>query len=132
MTMTRICVPTDGQGGLDAAVGEHFGRVPTYTIFNTDTASVDIVANTSEHAGGRGLPADILSSLGIDVLLCKGAGRRAIDILGANGIEVCIGVGGTAGEAIDVWKTGQLASASSEDACQQHAFHDHEKHEPCA
>ena len=126
--MTRVCVPTAGRGGLDDAVGEHFGRVPTYTIFNTETQSVDVVDNTSEHAGGSGLPADILSELGIDVLLCRGAGRRALDILGANGIEVCDGVDGTAGEAINAWKEGSLSSASKEDACQQHAFHDHEKH----
>jgi len=125
--MTRVCVPTAGRGGLDDAVGEHFGRVPSYTIFDTETQSVDIVDNTSEHAGGSGLPADILSKLGIDVLLCRGAGRRALDILGTNGIEVCVGVDGTAGEAIDAWKAGSLASASGKDACQQHAFHDHEK-----
>ena len=126
--MTRICVPTAGDGGLDDTVGEHFGRVPTYTIFDTETESVDIVDNTSEHAGGSGLPADILSKLGINVLLCRGAGRRALDILGTNGIEVCIGVDGTAGEAIGAWKTGSLSSASGKDACQQHTFHDHEKH----
>ncbi len=126
--MTKICVPTAGRGGLDDSVGEHFGRVPTYTIFDTETQKVDIVDNTSEHAGGTGLPADILSNLGIDVLLCRGAGRRALDILGANGIEVSVGVDGTAGEAITAWKEGSLSSASKEDACQQHAFHDRENH----
>jgi len=100
--MTKVCVPTAGRGGLEDAVGEHFGRVPTYTIFDTETQSVDVVDNTSEHAGGSGLPADILSKLGIDVLLCRGAGRRALGILGENGIEVCVGVGGTAGQAESV------------------------------
>jgi len=118
--MTKICVPTAGRGGLEDTVGEHFGRVPTYTIFDTETQSVDIVDNASEHAGGSGLPADILSKLGIDVLLCRGAGRRALSIFGEKGIEVC--------EAIYAWKAGNLANASSEDACQQHTFHDHEKH----
>ena len=110
-------------------MGEHFGRVPTYTIFDSATRKVEVIDNTSEHAGGRGLPADILSKLGIDVLLCRGAGRRAIDILGTNEIEVCIGVDGTAGEAIYAWKAGTLSSASAADACQQHTFHDHSKDE---
>lgn len=126
--MTKICVPTATSGGLNDLVGEHFGRVPTYTLFDTETRSADIISNTSEHAGGSGLPADILSNLGIDVLLCKGAGRRALEILGGNGIEVCIGVAGTAGEAVRAWETGSLASATSKDACQQHAFHDSDKH----
>jgi len=122
-------VPTAGQGGLDDAVGEHFGRVPTYTIFDSGTRQVEIVDNTSEHAGGNGLPADILSKLRIDVLLCRGAGRRAIDIFTGNGIEVCVGVDGTAGEAIYTWEAGTLSKASNADACQQHAFHDSEKND---
>ena len=127
--MTRICVPTAGRGGLEDAVGEHFGRVPTYTIFDSGTRKVEVVDNMSEHAGGTGLPADILSKLKIDVLLCRGAGRRALDIFGGKGIEVCIGVDGTAGEAIYAWKAGTLSSASGADACQQHTFHDHKKDE---
>lgn len=125
--MTRVCIPTATHGGLNDLVGEHFGRVPTYTIYDSETQDVEIISNTSEHAGGSGLPADILADLGIDVLLCKGAGRRAIDILAGRGIQVCIGVSGTAGGAVDAWKTGDLSSASSDDACQQHTFHDNEK-----
>jgi predicted Fe-Mo cluster-binding NifX family protein len=126
--MTKVCVPTAGRGGLDDAVGEHFGRVPSYTIFDTETQSVNVIDNTSEHAGGSGLPADILSKLGIDILLCRGAGRRALGIFGEKGIEVCVGVEGTAGEAINAWKAGNLTGASDADACQQHTFHNAAKH----
>ena len=122
--MTRVCVPTAGRGGLDDLVGEHFGRVPAYTIYNTETDQVEIVQNDSEHTGGTGLPGEILASLGIDVLLCSGLGRRAIGILNTNGIEVCIGISGTAREAIESWKGGKLSGASEGDACQEHAFHD--------
>jgi len=122
--MTKVCVPTAGGGGLNALVGEHFGRVPTYTIYDSETGAVEVVDNTSEHAGGTGLPADLLSNLGIDVLLCSGLGRRAIGILSENGIEVCVGLSGTAREAIEAWKGGQLSGASEGDACQRHAFHD--------
>jgi len=122
--MTRVCVPTAGRGGLDDLVGEHFGRVPAYTIYNTETDQVEIVQNDSEHMGGTGLPGEILANLGIDVLLCSGLGRRAIGILNTNGIEVCIGISGTAREAIESWKGGKLSRASEGDACQEHAFHD--------
>jgi len=122
--MTKVCVPTAGRGGLDDLVGEHFGRVPAYTIYNTETDQVEIVRNDSEHMGGTGLPGEILANLGIDVLLCSGLGRRAIGILNTNGIEVCIGISGTAREAIESWKGGKLSGASEGDACQEHAFHD--------
>jgi len=123
--MTKVCVPTATHGGLDDLVGEHFGRVPTYTIYDSETGTVEIVDNTSEHAGGSGLPGEILSGLGIDVLLCSGLGRRAIGILTGNGIEVSVDISGTAGEAIEAWKKGNLSEASEEDACQEHAFRDH-------
>jgi len=122
--MTKVCIPTSGRGGLDDLVGEHFGRVPTYTIYDSETEAVEVVDNTSEHAGGAGLPADILASLGIDVLLCSGLGRRAIGILSEKGIEVSIGLSGTAREAVEAWKGGGLSGASDDDACQQHAFRD--------
>ena len=123
--MTKVCVPTDGAGGLDDLVGEHFGRVPTYTIFNPETEEVEIVDNTSEHMGGAGYPAQILADLGIDVLLCSGLGRRAIQMLSESGIEVCTGVSGTARQAIGSWKAGSLAKAAEGDACTRHEFHDH-------
>jgi predicted Fe-Mo cluster-binding NifX family protein len=123
----RVCVPSAGTGGLTDQVGEHFGRVSTYTIFDTETGAVEVVANRSEHAGGAGLPADILAGLGIDVLLCQGAGRRALGILADHGIEVCVGVSGRIDQAIEQWKGGTLTSASEGDACQRHEFHDHEK-----
>lgn len=122
--MTRVCVPTAGSGGLGDLVGEHFGRVPTYTIYNAETGEVEVVDNTSGHMGGSGLPGEILVQLGIDVLLCSGLGRRAIGILNQNGIEVCAGVSGTARAAIEAWKAGRLSKASDKDACQKHAFRD--------
>lgn len=123
--MTKVCVPSAGTGGLSDHVGEHFGRVPTYTIVDTETGGVEVVANTSEHAGGVGLPADILAGLGIDVLLCQGAGRRALSILGEKGIEVCVGISGQISQAIETWKKGALSPAGEGDACQQHEYHDH-------
>jgi len=127
--MTKVCVPTVGPGGLDDVLGEHFGRVPTYTVYDTESGTVEVFDNTSEHAGGSGLPADILASMGIDVLLCGGAGRRALAILRENGIEVCVGLSGTAGQAIEAWKQGKLSDASEADACQRHAFRDRGTHQ---
>ena len=126
--MTTVCVPTAGPGGLDDQVGEHFGRVPTYTLYDVESDAVRIVGNTSEHAGGTGLPAELLTDLGIDVLLCRGLGRRAIGLLEQSGIEVCAGVSGTAREAIATWKAGGLTPASQADACERHAFRDSKGH----
>jgi predicted Fe-Mo cluster-binding NifX family protein len=123
--MTRVCVPTNGVGGLDASVGEHFGRVSTYTILDTDKETTTVVDNESEHMGGSGYPAEILSKLGIDVLLCRGLGRRAVGMLSEDGIEIYIGEQDTARRIIDAWKAGFLSRAAEGDACTRHVFHDH-------
>ncbi len=123
--MTMLCCPTQGPGGLDDTIGEHFGRVPTYTLVDTETGRVDVVRNTSEHLGGSGMPADLLIAAGIDVLLCAGLGRRAIQLLTDGGIEVCTGASGTVAHAVAAWKKGTLASAGMSDACTRHVFHDH-------
>ena len=117
----RVCVPSAGPGGLDDLVGEHFGRVPTYTIYDTETGQVEILPNTSEHMGGAGLPAELLAQAGVDVVICSGLGRRAIGLLSQSGIEVCTGASGTVREAIEAWRSGKLSGA---DACDRHLFHD--------
>ncbi|MFO7677002.1 MAG: NifB/NifX family molybdenum-iron cluster-binding protein, partial [Thermoplasmatota archaeon] len=50
----KICVPTMGNKGLEENIGEHFGRVPTYTIVDVENNKVKVVQNTSEHMGGDG------------------------------------------------------------------------------
>ena len=123
--MTRLCIPTEGSGGSEDRVGEHFGRVPTFTVVDTDTNAIEILENTSEHMGGVGLPAELLARAGIDVVLCSGLGRRAIQLLSDAGVSVCTGMTGTVAEVVAAWKGGGLPEARESDACTRHAFHDH-------
>ena len=123
-----ICVPTMGDRGLEENVGEHFGRVPTYTIVDIDTANVRIVPNTSHHVGGMGYPPEIMANEKVDVMICRGLGRRAITMFNEIGIEVYIGASGTVKDAISAFKEGKLLKASESDACGQHAFRDQHHH----
>jgi predicted Fe-Mo cluster-binding NifX family protein len=118
----RICIPTEGNGGLDDRVCEHFGRSPTYTIYDTETGEVEILPNTSEHFGGSGLPAELLAQAGVNVVLCAGLGPRAIALLAQYGIEVHTGAFGTVREAIQAWQAGRLSGA---EPCERHLFHEH-------
>ncbi len=118
----KVCIPTMGDKGLDEQVGEHFGRVPTYTVYDSETEELNIMDNTSGHAGGSGYPAEILANAGINVMVCGGLGSRAISMFEQSGVMVYIGARGTVKEALDMWKAGQLTAATNEDACAQHAF----------
>jgi len=123
--MTKLCIPTDGSGGLEATVGEHFGRVPTFTLVDSETGAVEILDNTSEHMGGAGLPADLLVQAGAEVILCQGLGRRAIQLLSSAGVSVCTGMSGTVADIVASWKSGTAAEAGESDACTRRTFHDH-------
>ena len=125
----KICVPTLGENGLNDHVGEHFGRVPTYTIVDLDTNEVKIIPNTSEHMGGQGYPPEIMTREGVDIMVCRGLGRRAITMFEERGIEVYIGAFGTVKDAINDYKQGRLQKAGMTDACSQHAFRDSNRHE---
>lgn len=126
----KLGIPSLGDRGLEELVGEHFGRVPFYTIVDTETESVTVVPNTSEHMGGRGYPPELLSQAGVDIMLCRGLGRRAVMMFEEMGIQVFVGVDGTISNAVDQWREGRLEMATDENACSQHAFrqHDHGEH----
>ena len=124
----KICIPTMGENGLDNLVGEHFGRVPTYTIVNLETNEVKVIPNTSEHAGGYGYPPEIMAREGVDAMVCRGLGRRAISMFEQLGIEVYIGASGTVKDAVEAFKKGTLKKASEDDACAKHAFRDRHHH----
>jgi predicted Fe-Mo cluster-binding NifX family protein len=120
----KICIPTMGNNGLDDIVGEHFGRVPTYTIVDIDTYEVKVIPNTSHHMGGYGDPPEIMAREGVNVMVCQGLGRRAISMFENLGIAVYIGASGTVRDAVDMFKQGNLQKASESDGCGKHAFRD--------
>jgi predicted Fe-Mo cluster-binding NifX family protein len=120
----KIAVPTMGDAGLDELVGEHFGRVPTYTVVDTETNEVVVLPNTSEHTGGTGYPPEIIAGAGADVMLCRGLGRRAVMMFEEMGIHVFVGAMGAVKDAILQFQDGILEEATDENACKQHAFHD--------
>ena len=127
----KVCIPTNSEKGLDDTVGEHFGRVPTYTIVDLEKNDVKVIPNTSNHMGGERNPPEILAEHGVNVMICQGLGRRAIAMFTDFGIDVYIGASGTVKDAIDAYKNGQLRKASEGDACSQHAFrgeHGHGDH----
>ena len=127
----KICIPTMGNKGLDDFVGEHFGRVQTYTIIDLETDEVRVIPNESHHMGGQGYPPELLKQEGVNVMVCRGLGRRAISMFEEIGIEVYIGATGLVKDAIADFKQGKLQKASETDACGMHAFRDqhHNEHQ---
>ncbi|MEA1985420.1 MAG: NifB/NifX family molybdenum-iron cluster-binding protein [Euryarchaeota archaeon] len=121
----KVCIPSMEHGGLDDAVGQHFGMVTTYTVLDTETKDISVVENTSEHRGGVGMPPELLSKAGVDIMLCGGLGGKAVKMFEDYGIEVFIGAQGTVQDAITAWEAGKLSMATNENACNEHRQHGH-------
>jgi len=118
----KLCIPSMGDRGLDEQVGEHFGRVPFYTLVDPETKEVKVVPNNSGHMGGQGYPAEILANMAIDAMLCGGLGRRAIQMFQDRGVMVYVGATGTVRDAVNAYENKSLEAATDANACAQHAF----------
>ncbi|NLI73794.1 MAG: dinitrogenase iron-molybdenum cofactor biosynthesis protein [Euryarchaeota archaeon] len=116
-----ICVPTEGDRGLDEAVCQHFGRATTFTLYDIDTGNIRVVENRSEHMGGVGTPPEHLSREGVNIVIAGGLGPKAIDMLNNYDIEVFVGAGGTVREAIELWRNKSIERATRDNACRDHA-----------
>jgi len=116
----RIALPTNGDRGMDEEISPHFGRAVTYTIYDTETKEVEVVDNTSSHMGGTGVPPDLLHEKGVEILICGGIGRKAIDLFGSRGIKVYCGAIDTVKDTIELFEAGILEEASMNNACSGH------------
>lgn len=125
----KVAIPTMGDKGMDEQVGQHFGKVPTYTIVDTDTNDVRVIPNTSEHMGGVGLPPELMAREGVETMLAAGLGHRAVMMFQDLGIMVYIGAQGTVKDTLKLYQDGQLSAATEENACKEHREHGH--HHQC-
>ena len=88
----RIIVPVSEENGIDSQLSQHFGRAPFYAIIDLDykgqVISQRIIANTSEHFGGLGLPPDKILQLKPKALVTYGLGSKALRIFQDAGVSV--------------------------------------------
>ena len=115
-----VSIPVMDRSGLASPVGAHFGKVPSYAIFDTENGQLNFLENTSEHLGGVGMPPELLSKAGVNIVLCSGLGPKAVDMLTSLGIQVHVGAKGTVKDTIDAWKAGKLPKANMDNACKEH------------
>jgi predicted Fe-Mo cluster-binding NifX family protein len=112
----RICIPTHGDEGLEAAVAGHFGRAPFLTLVDTDSGEVSVLAN-APHGEGQCHPTDALEGRGVEAVLCSGVGRRALASLAGAGIQVLVTQAPRVHEAVEALRRGTLRALGSDDAC---------------
>ena len=118
----RVCIPTESDDGLSAMVYGHFGSAPFFTIVDTDSNSVEVVDNgKDEHEHGHCQPLQPLLGKEVDCLVVAGIGRRALQILQGNGLQVLQARPGTVGDICAAAAAGELPELGFDDACGGHA-----------
>lgn len=123
----RLCIPTVDAAGLEGRLSGHFGSAPYYTLVETETRAVEVVANGhAEHEHGRCDAASSLQGLNVDAVVCQGLGRRAFAGLRDVGIAVFVAEPGTVSSALVAFGEGRARRMASEEACRgghQHGGH---------
>ncbi|OHB76500.1 MAG: hypothetical protein A2Z25_11420 [Planctomycetes bacterium RBG_16_55_9] len=120
----RICIPTMDGRGRDAELCEHFGSAPYFTIYDSETDAYETLDNADrEHEHGTCHPMNGLKSKGIDCVVCKGLGRRALEKLNSSGINVFRTDGSTVRDIAENFSAGKLDKIDAENACQEHRCH---------
>lgn len=121
MSTFLLAVPSANPGGLDAAMGMHFGHCDIYTIVEvTDNAvaSVTTLPNVPHQQGGCMAPVQHLAGHGVKKLLAGGMGMRPLMGFQQVGIEVYFaGNFPTVGQAVQAFLEGKLPAFSTEFTC---------------
>jgi predicted Fe-Mo cluster-binding NifX family protein len=115
----KICIPTEGDEGLGAAVAGHWGRAPFLTLVDTESGEVSIVAN-APHGEGHCNPMGSLEGRGVQAILCSGVGRRAVAALESAGIQVLVTGADRVDEAVAALRTGAVRVLEADGACGGH------------
>lgn len=109
----RIAVTVE-RADLDAPVEPRFGRAPYFLVVDSDTMAWEAVENRQslDLPQGAGIQAaQNLLTRSPKVVLTGNCGPKAFRVLQAGAVEVCVGVKGTAREAVKGYLEGLYVPA---------------------
>lgn len=116
-----LCIPTNGNTGLEDTVSDHFGSAPFFTLINSEDGAVTILENrNAHHDHGTCHPMNQLARHHIDCVVCAGMGRRAVEALNSEGIKTYLAGGKTVGEILEKIKADELTEIDPRQACRGH------------
>ena len=111
-----IAITAESDAGLDAPIGQHFGRCPFYTfvtIKDGKMASAKSVSNPFFNAHQPGQVPQFINEQNADVMITGGMGQRAVQIFNEFGIEAVTGANGNVRQTVEAYLNGSLAGSSS-------------------
>ena len=117
---TRIAVPSESPGGLDARRSGHFGRCECFTMVDVvdgQIGEVEVLHNAPHGEGGCLAPVLVLAEHNVDAIVVDGIGGRPL--LGFNqvGIAVHAGAGADVQTAVCAYIRGDLPAVGIDGTC---------------
>ncbi|NHK32437.1 MAG: dinitrogenase iron-molybdenum cofactor biosynthesis protein [Asgard group archaeon] len=112
-----IAFPIQANEGLDGILTDHFGRAPHFVIYETELKEFRTINNTAEHFGGRAATPMLLEKNKVNILICRGLGRRAIARFEELGMAVYITKHQNVKQALESYNKGELPLVTEEDGC---------------
>ena len=114
-------------------VFQHFGHTESFKLYEVNDKEIVKMEVVSSKGEGHGALAGVLSSYGVDVLICGGIGGGARNALSNVGIEIFGGVKGSADMAVIDYLNGKLnydpnAKCDHHDHGEGHTCGDHGCH----
>lgn len=116
-----VAIPSSLPGGLEAALGAHFGHCDLYTLVDIvegEVKDVRTLPNVPHQQGGCMAPVNHLAQNGVQVLIAGGMGMRPL--MGFNQVGIAVFHGGgaqTVGEALNGLLSGRLQRFTTEFTC---------------
>ncbi len=120
----KIAIPLIESRGENSMISEHFGHAPYFGFVDLKedgSYSVEVIANPLESHGPGDIP-NYLNKNGVNLLIARGVGGRAIDFFNRLGIKVIRGAYGTVKELIENYKEEKLQDTDYE---VKEKFHEH-------
>jgi predicted Fe-Mo cluster-binding NifX family protein len=120
-TTTRIAIPSELPGGLDAQRAGHFGRCACFTLVDVadgKVGDVEVLVNAPHVEGGCMAPVLVLAEHNVDAIVVDGIGGRPLMGFNQVGIAVHAGVGTDVRTTVDTYLSGGLPEVGFEHACQ--------------
>ncbi|RLI71316.1 dinitrogenase iron-molybdenum cofactor biosynthesis protein [Candidatus Heimdallarchaeota archaeon] len=130
VTTMKIAFPVLAKNDLDSPLGDHFGRSPFFTIYDTETKTVVTIDNAAEHFGGVQSTPAFLKEHGVNVLVCKALGTKAIVLFDQFGIGVFLTRSLVVREALEGYSKNELKQATRTNGYSGNAEHHHHEHFP--
>ena len=120
-TTTRIAVPSEAPGGLDAQRSGHFGRAEYFTVVDVvdgTVGEVQVLRNAPHSEGGCMAPIRTLAEQNVTALVVDGIGGRPLAGCNQAGIAVHSGSGVDVRSAIEGFLQGELPVVGLRGTCQ--------------